>query len=112
METFSYVPEFGANKSKKPDVKVVKFGDGYESRIKSGLQRAPAVWALTFANRELTDGNAIEAFFEARDGSEAFLWTPPDASSPITVVCREWQKQIVKGTYVSIVCQFDEVFEV
>ena len=112
MQTFSYTPNFGADKTKKPDVKVIKFGDQYESRIRSGLNRIPQMWSLQFLNRTEAEGDAIDAFLEARGGAEAFEWTPPDAASPIVVVCREWRKSIVNGSYRNVIATFEQVWEV
>jgi phage-related protein len=112
METFTWTPSFTAEKSVKPDVRVIKYGDNYESRVASGLQRNPKKWSLQFLNREVSEGDAIDDFLDARGALEAFEWTPPDAASAIVVVCREWRKVISNGSYRSVYAVFDQVFEV
>ena len=52
-----------------------KFGDGYEQRIKFGINQDPKEWRLRFVITE-ANSDTIETFLEARvaDG-EAFDWS-------------------------------------
>lgn len=110
MSTFTYTPDFGAEKTKKPEVKVIKFGDGYEQRTTFGMNTSPGQWALKWENINDTDSAAIEAFFEARNGTQSFAWTPPTGSS-INAVCEEWKVAKVKNNLNMITATFREVFE-
>lgn len=111
METFIWTPEFGANKTVKPNVTQVKFADGYEQRFSHGLNSIAQTWSLSFAHREPSEANAIDAFLTARAGVEAFLWTPPDSETALVFVCRAWEKAPQKGGRYTISCQFEQVYE-
>jgi len=110
MATFSYTPEFSSSKSNKPSVKKTQFGDGYESRISIGMNSNPDSWDLQFVNRQDTEGDAIISFFEARGGTEAFDWTPPNGTSG-KYVCSEWNRTLVKYNLSTITAKFYRVYE-
>jgi len=81
MATFpSIEPDYNAQKVSQPKVRQVKFGDGYEQRLRYGLNQNPKEWTLTFQNISETDSDTIETFLDARaaDGA-AFDWQPPRA---------------------------------
>lgn len=111
MATFTWTPSFTARASYKPRVRTARFGDGYEQRLADGINVRPAVWALTFDNRDNTETAALLAFLQARNGVEAFDWTPPYEASAIRVVCREWNKSIAVYNSTTISAQFEQVFE-
>lgn len=110
-EVFTYKPEFGAQAQRKPNVNQVKFGDGYEQRISFGMNTIPEIWSLTFANRDETEANAIDAFLKARGATQVFEWTPPGQLAGKAFVCREWQVSPVKHNLFTISARFEEVFE-
>jgi phage-related protein len=111
MSAFVWVPDFGAAGTKKPNVSVIKFGEGYEQRSSFGMNTSPESWSLSFNNRDQAEFILINDFLSARGAVEAFSWTPPDATTARIFVCREWTKTRVKGTFYSISATFDEVFE-
>ncbi len=111
MTTFTWTPEFGADGGYSPNVVVNKFGDGYEQRILAGMNSLPVSWNLQFANRESAEGLAIMAFLNAREGVESFEWTPPLETDPLVFVCRKWNKIPQKGSRLTIMATFDQVFE-
>lgn len=111
MPEFTWTPEFGAAKAKKPTVKTIQFGDGYEQRQAYGLNTSPQAWSLNFANREETEADEIDDFLEARGGTESFDWTPPGDDDAIKVVCQEWNRSIEKHNRFSISAIFRQVFE-
>jgi phage-related protein len=94
MATFpDYKPRVGASKSSAPTVRSTKFGDGYEQRVRFGLNQDPKEWTLEWnVTEEVSD--EIETFLEARAGAESFDWTPPDTSTSYKWICSEWQKSI------------------
>jgi phage-related protein len=111
MTTFTYAPDYSAQQTVKPRVRIAKFGDGYEQRQADGINTQAQVWALTFANRSNTDTAAITGFLAARGAVEAFTWTPPDSTASIKVVCREWQKTMNRFNLNTISATFEQVFE-
>jgi phage-related protein len=110
MATFTYIPSFEATESSKPRARKFQAGDGYEQRIRFGLQTDPKEWSLTFSERTNTERDAILAFLEARAAVESFDWTPPRGDAG-KYVCEEWQVTMSAYNFNTIQATFREVFE-
>jgi phage-related protein len=108
MATFpSITPTYGVQKRSAPVVRKVQFGDGYEARLKYGIQ----VFNLTFEVSE-TDADTIETFLDARaDDYASFDFTPPGESSSSKFVCEQWSKSIPYLNRARIQATFRQVFE-
>ncbi len=113
MATFPDIsPDYGAQKTSKPNVRVVKFGDGYEKRLSFGLNQNPKVWSLSFVNLTEADSDTIETFLDARASDNAsFDWQPPNESTSYKWVCEEWSKEIPFANRATIRASFRQVFE-
>lgn len=111
MATFTNTPDFGAQVTIKPRVRLAQFGDGYEQRQADGINTMPQTWNLTFANRSDDEAAEIMSFLSARNAVEAFDWTPPNDLTPIRAICREWSKMVNKANLNTITAQFIQVFE-
>jgi phage-related protein len=97
MATFpDYKPRVGASKSSAPTVRSTKFGDGYEQRVRFGLNQDPKEWTLEW--------NVTEA-------AESFDWTPPDTNTSYKWICSQWQKTIDDPLRGVIRATFKQVFE-
>lgn len=90
MPTFTYTPSFEATEASKPRVSVFQAGDGYQQRVRFGLNANKKEWSLLFTYRTNAERETIVAFLEARAGAESFDWTPPRGVSG-KYVCEEWQ---------------------
>ena len=112
MATFpSITPTYNAQKTSQPNVRTVRFGDGYEQRLTFGLNQNPKVWSLTFEVSE-NDADTIETFLDARASDNAsFDWQPPGSSSTYKWVCEQWSKSIPYLNRATIQATFREVFE-
>ena len=110
MATFTWTPSFEATESSRPRVRKFQAGDGYEQRVRFGLNTDPKEWDLTFSERRDTERNQITAFLEARAGVESFDWTPP-VGAPGKYVCEEWQVTLRACNFNTIRAKFREVFE-
>lgn len=110
MATFTWTPSFEATESSQPRVRVFKAGDGYENRVRFGLNTDPKEWSLMFAERTDAERDAITAFLEARGAAESFDWTPPRGSAG-KFVCDEWQVTLRACNFNSIQAKFRQVFE-
>jgi phage-related protein len=110
MSTFSYLPDFSAQRTVKPRVRAVRFGDGYEQRTADGINTQPALWSLTFNNRTTAEADTIETFFSTQAGMNAFDWTPPLGSAG-RFICREWNRTMPAYGVNAITCNFEQVFE-
>ena len=112
MATFpSITPTYGVRKSSRPNVRTVRFGDGFESRLTFGLNQNPKVFQLTFEVSE-TDADTIETFLDARAADNAsFDFTPPGEASSSKFVCESWSKSIPFLNRATINATFRQVFE-
>jgi len=112
-ETFpSIAPDYGAQKSSEPNIKVVRFNDGYEKRLSFGLNQNPKSWTLSFENITEAESDTIEAFLDARAKDAAsFSWTPPGSSVAYKWVCEKWSKEIPYANRATIQTSFRQVFE-
>ena len=110
MATFTYTASYSASESSKPRVSKVQFGDGYEQRLRYGLNVDPKSWQLTFTNRTNSEREQILGFLEARAGSESFDWTPPRGSAG-KYVCSEWNMDMTNFNNNTISATFVQVFE-
>ncbi len=110
MATFTYTPSFEATESSKPRVRKFQAGDGYEQRVRFGLNTDPKEWSLVFSNRDDTERDQITAFLDARGGVESFDLTPPRGSAG-KYVCEEWQVTLSNCNNNQIRATFREVFE-
>lgn len=57
-------------------VRTAQFGDGYAQRVADGINNKVQSWPLQFTGIK-ADMQAIAAFLDARQGYQAFYWTPP-----------------------------------
>ena len=114
MATFpSITPAYGAQKTSRPRMRTVQFGDGYQSRLTYGIpsQMNPKVWSLTW-NVSEADSDTIEAFLDARaEDAASFDWTPLDETTAYKWVCPEWNKTIPYTGRATITATFQQVFE-
>lgn len=111
MATFTFTPDFGAQISSMPRVRSVRFSDGYEQRLSYGLNTSPQMWNVSFAQRGDSEANAIEGFLAARNGVEAFDWTPPNTGIPYKFICREWTRSLDRANLNTVSAKFEQVFD-
>jgi len=112
MATFpSITPTYGAQKTSRPVVRTVQFGDGYQQRLTYGLNQNPKSWSLTWEVSE-TDADTIETFLNARAVDNAsFDWTPLDEATAYKWICPEWNKSIPYNNRATVTATFKQVFE-
>jgi phage-related protein len=113
MATFTWVPDFPIREASKPRVRRTELGDGYEQRIRFGLNTNLKSWALTFTTREITEIQAIRTFLDARGGSESFTWTPPPifGATAGQYVVDEWETIQDSCAYGGVSATFRQVPE-
>lgn len=110
MATFTWTASFEATEASKPRVRQFQAGDGYEQRVRFGLNTNPKEWSLVFSNRTDVERDQIAAFLDARVGVESFDWTPPRGTAG-KYVCSEWQVTLSNCNNNQIRATFREVFE-
>ncbi len=109
MTTFTWIPA-KASLQEHPRVVSSKFGDGYEQRRPDGINNVEQSWSLFFVCQSVSVAQAILNFLRARQGSELFTWTPPDATTSIMVICREYSTDDEPGNSRTINATFEQVF--
>lgn len=108
----SIQPSYPVTKSSQPNLRTIKFGDGYEHRIKFGLNQNPKKFDLTWNNLTETDSDTIETFLDARaDDGASFTYTPPNEPSSMQFVCPSWKKNMEFSNLATIKATFLQVFE-
>ncbi len=114
MATFpTIVPTYGQRKKSSPNIRTVRFADGYEHRIMLGLaaHQNPKEYNFTFEVRE-AEADVIESFLDDRAlDRESFTFTPPGEPSSSQFVCDNWTKSIPFLNRATIQATFREVFE-
>jgi phage-related protein len=106
-----YKPTYSATKTSAPKVRKAQFGDGYEQRVRFGLNQNPKEWRLTF-NVSDADATVIEAFLDARaDDGTSFDWTPPDGTTSYKWVCESWTRELFEFQQSRVDVTFRQVFE-
>lgn len=108
MATFTWVADFGAARKSEPKIRITKFGDGYEHRVRFGLNANLKIWTLQFRSRSNLEASQIEDFLDARESVEAFDWTPPSGSTA-KWVCRKWTRQLDAYNLNTISAEFEQV---
>lgn len=110
MATFTWTPSFEATEVSKPRVRRFQAGDGYEQRIRFGLNTDPKEWELSFNERSDTERDEITAFLDARGAVENFDWTTPRGVAG-KFVCDEWQVTLRACNFNNIRARFRQVYE-
>lgn len=110
MTTLTYLPTYGAAGDLEPRVFKSQFGEGYQQRTADGLHPLARKWNVEFADRNLTDANAIDAFFAAANGVLSFTWTPPSGVVG-QWLCPKWNRVAAGYNNWTISAAFEEVFE-
>ena len=82
MATFpSIEPSYSLAKQSKPNVRTIKFADGYEKRFTFGLaqNQNPKIYNLQWLNITELEADVIESFLDSRviDGA-SFTYSPPN----------------------------------
>ena len=105
-------PDFGAVKKSNPKVKIVKFGDGYEQRLRYGEDQNLKEWNLKWTAKDNTDADAIEAFLDARaDDAASFDWSPIGDTETYKWVVDNWARTFNYSGVNEITATFRQVVE-
>ena len=114
--TGKVVYDKGISQTPAPRVLKAQFGDGYEMRVRDGINNTPRTWALTFANRTKEDIDNLYAFFNRLASVDTCKHTVPDQTESgdeftATVVIEEYQRTLSYDNYYTLTCSAREVFE-
>lgn len=111
METFSWIPDYGAAVDKVSRVIAFKTGDNFELRERDGINFVRDSHDLTFSKRTETEATAIRAFLRARGAVESFLFRLPTLGAPKRIyVCRGWSMTLAEHNDFRVKAGFDRDF--
>jgi len=110
------VPDRNLQHSSKPRVLKMSFGDGYEQRLKDGINSIVKTFSLSFNNREKAEIDDIMTFFDLKGGVTSFDFTYPDSNSggsekTIRVVCEEYTQTYNNDEFYGCTASFRQVYE-
>lgn len=107
METFHWQVAPQMSEKAEPKIKTIKLGDGYEQRIKDGINNDLRSYNITLkVARE--DAYHINDFLTRHGGLYAFKWIEPNSHRLITVKCPSWTFNVM-NTVTTITATFEEV---
>ena len=105
-------PSYTVTKRSQPNIRVIKFGDGYEHRLSFGLNQNPKTFDFTWKDLNETDSNTIEDFLDERaEDNVSFAYKPPRESSSMNFKCSSRTKSINYSNLSTIKATFTQVFE-
>tara|TARA_Y100000361_G_C10980812_1_gene248950 strand:+ start:120 stop:488 length:369 start_codon:yes stop_codon:yes gene_type:complete len=107
-------PSYSPQLSVENNIITVALGDGYEQRLKNGINATRRTFSLSFLNRSDTVTTNILNFLadplKGDNGAKAFDWTPPFGSTG-KWVCQNPSVTMVAHNLNDIELVFREVFE-
>ena len=107
---FIWTPAYNLSVTHAPRVKSVRFGDGYEQRMKDGVFTDLLSISLSFDGRAMKEATAILHFLESRSGTDFFFFRPPSPyDSRRKFICREFNSSLISQGVVSISATFNQV---
>lgn len=106
----------GIQQAPAPRVLKAQFGDGYEMRVRDGINNTPRSWGLTFNNRTKEDIDNLYAFFNRLASVDTCKLTIPDQTESgneftATVVIEDYNRVMTYDNFYSLSCTAREVFE-
>ena len=115
-QTFTWTPDYGLEKEVTNTVTEIKFGDGYNQRVRRGLNTRVETWSVTFGNRPYLVVDDIEDFLDQHSGSDYFYWPdqndPADAAKFIKVVCTGWKRVSSAPFHDTLTLTLKQVFDI
>ena len=87
------------------------FGNGYRQSGPDGMNSQIFTIQLQWPALTVDEADEIEAFFAARGGYQAFLWTAPREFTPKKWVAKAWNRSYNDQEQDSITVTFEQVFD-
>jgi len=88
---FIWTPSYSVNARQQPSVVSIKFGGGYEQRLKEGINNNLISVESKFEARSATETAAIVHFLTDKEGYRGFWFmTPPPFGVMKKFVCKDW----------------------
>ena len=104
----------GVQQAPAPRVLKAQFGDGYEMRVRDGINNTPRTWALSFNNRTKEDIDKLYEFMNTLAEVDTAKLTVPNSvegEQTATVVLESYNRVMMYDNFYSLTCSAREVFE-
>ena len=104
----------GIQQAPEPRVLKAQFGDGYEMRVRDGINNTPREWGLKFANRTKEDIDKLYKFMNTLAEVDTAKLTVPnsvDGEETVTVILQGYSRTLTYDNFYTLVCSAREVFE-
>ena len=104
----------GIQQAPTPRVLKAQFGDGYEMRVRDGINNTPRSWGLTFNNRTKEDIDKLYEFMNTLAEVDTAKLTVPNSvegEQTATVVLEGYNRVMMYDNFYSLTCSAREVFE-
>ncbi len=107
---FTWTPAYQSSVNNTPKVRLLKYGDGYESRLMDGINNSLISYELKFDQIEINELTAIIHFLTVRTGTESFVWFGREPYiKQLRFVARDWTDQENFNNNYSLTVKFDQV---
>ena len=107
---FLWSPSYNISTSHQPRIKAIQYGEGYEQRLKDGINNNKLEFSLSFEQRNEAEATAILHFLNAREGYESFYFKAPAPYGRIKkFVCKQYSSTFVFADNYTIQATFQEV---
>ena len=109
-------PDKGLQRTSKPKVHTIAFGDGYEQRLADGINNLEQSISVSFSTRPKAEIDDLVAFFESLGGVSKFRFDLEDSNEgssteTIKVVCDTWQQKWAYENFYTLTATFRRVYE-
>ena len=116
LDSVNRRPDKGMRKSSKPKVLLAQYGDGYELRVRDGINNVNEIYTVNFSRRPKAEIDKIIDFLDSKAGTDNFTFTVPDSAAgggelAIKVVCDTYSHVFDYDEYWSATATFRRVFE-
>lgn len=109
---YIWVESGGSQLSEEPKVRKTQFGDGYSQRQADGINALGQRWQIRHSEIDDSAADEIVAFLRARNGVEAFEYTPMWHSTPMLFLCSRWTRTASERPgYSDVTADFEQTFE-
>lgn len=111
-ELFNFKVQWGLQIDYKPEVDIIKFGDGYQQRRVKDINSLPLSTTAKIRYHKIREKEIIkslDSFLARHGGYKSFEWILPGKTERILILCSEWSK-VDNGVYVEYSLQFQQVF--
>lgn len=94
----------------KPRVLINDFGDGYSQRVADGINTINRTITVSYTGTA-TQISVYNDFFTNLSGASSFDWAPPNESTSLKWICKEWSIRDLGPSVQQLDATFTQVFD-